>query len=163
MGWGLGVGKGSAPGCVRLRAGGGGVSARRGAGPRPPPDRRLRGPLGAPLPGPRWPDGVGRSGCECEYGGPGLVGRIGGQGSNGLPLEQVVGLRLHASHATVPPPIRVGLEFTGERCTWLQGTDPQGRSGSAHNSSGWTRGSRSLTSGTGPDLCWPGVWEESQP
>jgi hypothetical protein len=46
--------------------GGGGVSARRGAGPGPPPDRRLRGRLGAPSPGPRRPDGVGRSGCECE-------------------------------------------------------------------------------------------------
>lgn len=89
------------------------------------------------------------------------MGRIGGRGSNGLPLEQVVGLRLHASHATVPPPIRVGLEFAGERGTWLQGTDPRGRSDSARNPSGWTRGSRSLTSGTGPDLCRPGAGEES--
>lgn len=39
------------------------------------------------------------------------MGRIGGRGSNGLPPEQVVGLRLHASHAMVPPPIRVGLVY----------------------------------------------------
>lgn len=57
--------------------GGGGVSARRGAGLRPPPNRRLRGRLGAPSPGPRRPDGVGRTGSECEYGESGLVGRFG--------------------------------------------------------------------------------------
>lgn len=102
--------------------GGGGVRARRGAGPRPPPDRRLRGRLGAPSPGPRRPDGVGRTGCECEYGGSGLVGRIEARGSDGLPLGQVEGLLLHV-HATMPLLTHVGLGFMGERCVWFLGTD----------------------------------------
>lgn len=58
--------------------------------------------------------------------GPAWLGVSEADGSDGLPLGQVAGLRLHASHATAPLLTRVGLEFTGERCTWLQGTDPHG-------------------------------------